>query len=502
MIIDFNDKQKFGELILKTYDATIIGAGAIGIFIARKLAERGLKSLIIESGHFVESEVKQELNYSILNRKDLEGSVHWGRKRAVGGTTIAWGGQALPFSEIDFKNRDWLIGLPSKWNISLSDLATNYTEAETYLGVSNLDYYENGLTEIGLTDKLKSSNFNYHLSKWANEPNMFKKYKNQLEDKGKIDILYNAHCIGVKNEDNKCVSIKISDENKNTEYIPINKLYLANGGLESVRFLLLHYPNCSENLGKGFMEHPCLKCGEIITNESDKLQINYGVKLHKFQRYSLRLSLSKKLMTESKLSNASFSIMFDTAGKKFDPYREAKKLSKVKFFIEGLKNIPTLTKIIYFLIRYKTVYRSKPEISIVVMSEQLWSKESEISLDEHAKDRFNLPKLKVNWKIDATTVDTVKCSYEKLKTELLCSFPMISKIQDSINFDSIGEMDFTPVNHHMGGASIGLVVDDSLKIDGINNLHVCSSSIFPTSSHSNPTLTTLALVSRMINEDK
>jgi choline dehydrogenase-like flavoprotein len=44
-------------------------------------------------------------------------------------------------------------------------------------------------------------------------------------------------------------------------------------------------------------------------------------------------------------------------------------------------------------------------------------------------------------------------------------------------------------------------VDKNLKINGITNLFVCSSAIFPTSSHSNPTLTTLALVGKMLDEN-
>jgi choline dehydrogenase-like flavoprotein len=60
------------------------------------------------------------------------------------------------------------------------------------------------------------------------------------------------------------------------------------------------------------------------------------------------------------------------------------------------------------------------------------------------------------------------------------------------------------VNHHMGGTKMSDskefgVVDNELKVWGVNNLFVCSSSVFPTSSHSNPTLTTLALASRLIN---
>lgn len=500
-LIDFNNKDQFNRLNLDEYSATIIGCGAVGIFIAKKLARSGIKSLIIESGTLGENEFKQALNESILNRSDLEGSVHWGRKRALGGTTIAWGGQALPFTEIDFQTREWLSNDESNWNLSLADLTTNYHEAEAYLGVSNVDYYLTGLRKIRLIDPIKSDNFNYHLSKWTNQPNMFKKYKNQIEAIGNIDVLYNAHCIGVKSENNKCVSIEIADEHKNSISIPINKLYLANGGLESVRFLLLHFPKCSEDLGNGFMEHPCMKCGEIRSNKKDKLQKAFGVKLHRFKRYSIRLSLSNKLMIGSKLVNASFSIMFDSLQDEFDPYREVKRLSKAKFLLEGIKNIISLKKTIYFLLRYKTIFRSKPEISILVMSEQLWSKENTLTLDDNSVDRFNQPKLKVNWKIDSTTINSVKIAYEKLKLEIMSAFSDISNIEDSINFNLISEMDFSPVNHHMGGASIGKVVDENLKINGITNLFVCSSAIFPTSSHSNPTLTTLALVSKMLDEN-
>jgi choline dehydrogenase-like flavoprotein len=201
------------------------------------------------------------------------------------------------------------------------------------------------------------------------------------------------------------------------------------------------------------------------------------------------------------LKDASFSIMFDSLHDEFDPYREAKRLSKAKLLLEGIKNIPSLVKTIYFLLRYKTIYRSKPEISIVVMSEQLWSKENTLTLDDNLVDRFNQPKLKVNWKIDSTTINSVKVAYENLKLEIMSAFPDISNIQDSINFNSISELDFSPVNHHMGGASIGKVVDKNLKIKGITNLFVCSSAIFPTSSHSNPTLTTLALVSKMLDQN-
>lgn len=45
----------------------------------------------------------------------------------------------------------------------------------------------------------------------------------------------------------------------------------------------------------------------------------------------------------------------------------------------------------------------------------------------------------------------------------------------------------------------GGVVNENLQVWGVANLYICSCSVFPTSSHSNPTLTVLALGARLCN---
>jgi len=90
-----------------TYDFTIIGAGAVGILLAIKLSSQGKSVLMIESGHFELDDERQALNELILTSKELLSAVR-GRKRAIGGTTLAWGGQSLPFSEFDLYEKNGL----------------------------------------------------------------------------------------------------------------------------------------------------------------------------------------------------------------------------------------------------------------------------------------------------------------------------------------------------------------------------------------------------------
>ena len=49
----------------------------------------------------------------------------------------------------------------------------------------------------------------------------------------------------------------------------------------------------------------------------------------------------------------------------------------------------------------------------------------------------------------------------------------------------------------MGGTADDSVVDLNLKVWDCTNLYVCSCAVFPTTSHSNPTLTMLALAARL-----
>ena len=61
--------------------------------------------------------------------------------------------------------------------------------------------------------------------------------------------------------------------------------------------------------------------------------------------------------------------------------------------------------------------------------------------------------------------------------------------------------------HHIGttrmhnSPQLG-VVDRNCRVHGISNLYIGSSSVFPTSGHSNPTLTIIALCMRMADQLK
>ena len=102
--IDLNENRI--DFASVQFDIVIVGAGAAGILLAVEMTKKKKNILLVESGHFEEDESRQALNTVSQSGKIVTNAV-WGRKRAIGGTTIAWGGQSLPFGPLDFQERDW-----------------------------------------------------------------------------------------------------------------------------------------------------------------------------------------------------------------------------------------------------------------------------------------------------------------------------------------------------------------------------------------------------------
>jgi glycine/D-amino acid oxidase-like deaminating enzyme len=82
------------------YDVCVVGAGAAGLYVAHRLAERGARVLVLEAGG------ERSVDATALGvRTALEGSTYrgasLGRAFGLGGTTRRWGGQLVPFTEGD-----------------------------------------------------------------------------------------------------------------------------------------------------------------------------------------------------------------------------------------------------------------------------------------------------------------------------------------------------------------------------------------------------------------
>ena len=496
-----------------SFDVVIVGAGAAGILLAVELSKKKKKVLLLESGHFEEDSQRQALNEVVQTGKNLSNSV-WGRKRAIGGTTIAWGGQSLPYGRLDFANRDWL--QYSGWPLPYETLATEYKMANKFMGIDELDYED----DIFRLLKMKRAGFNealihHHFAKWAPEPNFRKIYNDHLLQH--TTLVYNAVLAKIEpGADGRIVSVTVNNFKGESFSIGVSRLILAAGTIETIRILLnqeMHTAggmgNHSGWLGKNFMDHPCIEAGVVETRDRWKLQAGFNTHFRGNRKYSIRMSMAEAYQKEQRLLNGSASLFFAYDAEDTDPYEKIRELIRTKkmpaMALPSMSDINSylLSTVAYAFPRF--IYKHKARIKLIMMMEQEPTPDSYIGLSDE-KDIHGTRRALIHWKITHKTWDSVLHLSHAVSGELQRLSLGTVKLHDHIRAENPDwESHLADVCHHMGGTRMSAtpaegVVDTDLKVWGHDNLYVCSASVFPTTSHSNPTLTLLALAERLAGQ--
>ncbi|HLZ89182.1 MAG TPA: GMC family oxidoreductase [Puia sp.] len=495
------------------YDVIIVGAGAAGILLAVELTRKHTRVLLVEAGHFTEDQDRQVLNEVEQTGKTVTTAV-WGRKRAIGGTTIAWGGQSLPFGPIDFEKRSWVAN--SGWPLAYEELEPYYVAANRFMNIDELDYEDDILRLL----KMKRPGFDekelhHHFSKWAPEPDFRKMYEGYLL--ANVTVLYNAVLTRLHDDGQSMITgLTITNFRQEQMRIHAPTVILATGGIEANRTLLNQRQlagdgpaRFSEWLGKCFMEHPCIEVGDVLTDHPWRLQKNFNTHIRNHRKYSIRFSLAAEAQRQRRLLNGSASILFQYDNEKHDPYlevkqflRQGRKISLKRLPVHHLKALGLGAA---SLALHHFIYKHKSHPKLIMMMEQEPIEDSYIGLSAE-KDRFGLPRAAMHWKITPNTWRTVVHLSRMAKTEIeKGGFGKVAL------YDHIDEQEpawanyLSDVNHHMGGTRMSTtaaegIVDTDLRVWGFSNLFLCSTSVFPTGSHSNPTLTLLALAQRLANK--
>jgi choline dehydrogenase-like flavoprotein len=138
-------------------------------------------------------------------------------------------------------------------------------------------------------------------------------------------------------------------------------------------------------------------------------------------------------------------------------------------------------------------------------SEQVPYRGNRVTLDD-AVDEFGMPRLRMEFHITHQDRESVQRAHELLDQELRrqgCGYLTYLGEDVSLLLDDAKAV----LGHHVGTTRMSAdpsqgVVDEHSRVYGIDNLFVASSSVFPTSSHANPTLTIVAMAIRLADHIK
>lgn len=493
--VDFNAEPSFDG---RGFDVVIVGAGAAGLYLASLLAGRR-RVLVLESGHWAVDGERQELNEIEQTGKRMQNAVKT-RRRAIGGTTLAWGGQSLPFAPTDF----------ARWPFGRGELERHYRAANEAMGVDPREYGEETFRMLGMRPPaFDPAKVLFHCSKWAPEPNFRKVFRRGVERE--FTVLYNAQFLDAEIRNGRVTEVEVGNFRGEQRRFPCGRLVLAAGGLESNRILAWLQERRgflrggqAGVLGRGFMDHPCIEAGQVEPMDGYRFQRAFNTQIRKGRKYSLRLSASEEWMREQGWLNVSASFLMKSKEGKFDPYAE---MGSFRNLWGGHQErfratMVSLAATAGALLRDGFVYKRGLVPVLAVTAEQEALPESRITLGRE-RDRFGMPKLSLHWQVSPQTWRTVAafCRLVKGEVERL-GFGQVNLRREIAEGREDRTDLLTDVNHHMGGTLMGSdpersVVDENLKVRNVGNFWVASSSVFPSSSHSNPTLTLLALVNRL-----
>ncbi|SIT42884.1 FAD dependent oxidoreductase [Paraburkholderia ribeironis] len=508
----------------------IIGGGVAGITLALELSRAGVETCMLESGGLRPDDETRDLYRGEnvgLPYTFADGS----RSRFLGGSSNCWGGWCRPLDPWDFEKRDWIAH--SGWPFGLDELAPYYarTHALLKLGPRNFDpaYWER---EIGRHDvhrmPLGTGDMRDTVAQFSPPVRFGKAYRRELANSNGVRVFLYANVLSIDADAQGTTITRVRAGTISGRRISVQAriFVLATGGIENARLLLASnrvqatgLGNANDLVGRYFMDHPRMMSGKVrfragiarnklydikyhyqnaaVSAHGTKISSQFAPKREWMERDKLlnsRVWLYSKWYGESSAASEALIHCKEALMKKDQPGRRlqtdiatmiAHPLHTVGYGLARLLQWPSLIT----------------DVTLQAIVEAVPDPESRVSLSADKRDRFGMPRVKVEWRLGEQVKRTFDKTFMLLAQEL-----QMANIAD-VKLDAPLEGRPWPAKlegtwHHMGTTRMHDspregVVDRDCKVHGISNLYVGGSSVFPTVGANFPTITIAALALRL-----
>lgn len=500
-------------------DVCLVGSGPAGWTIAEELRDSGLQVLILESGG-----LDPELDAEALNQIESVGlPLFNGRNRVMGGTSHTWFGRCVSFDDIDYESRPWV---PlSGWPFGRETMAPYYDRASLHLGVCPDAPSPPGPVAAGIerpdVDPTLLRTIRYRFSHDAANPKEFMRFGPRFLSgrNGNLRILVHATVTHLNTDPlgSHIESVEVADAEGKRSTIRARAVVLCAGGVENARILLCSnrivpcgIGNEHDVVGRYLMDHPrdVSMVVRFDTRDAAKVHAMFGPYSQNSaqgrQIFQHGMGLSPERQRREGLLNCS--AWLDEARAADDPIDAAKRLAigprKMRdVAIAASQPGLLLTALQARLQGGRPVTHKLDRIGLLATCEQRPDPESRIWLSER-RDRFGLPISKINWRVSAQEKATQAALAQTIAREFRRLGLPAAQLAEWVRDDRYEDTVFVDNCHPTSTTRIASdprqgVVDANCQVHGVEQLFVAGSSVFPTNSHANPTLTIVALAVRL-----
>jgi len=534
--------------LLKT-EVAVVGAGPAGIVVALELARRGHDVLLIESGGRLPDERTQALGDAAIADPAKHVAMGLATRRQIGGASNIWGGRCVPYDPIDFDRRPFIPD--SEWPIAYDDIAPYFQRASDWFFTGRSAFNAHEIPEIrhrtlvpGLPDGdvLSSS-----LERWSLPTNFGRHYARELATTLGLRIAEGLTCVEIETDSaaRTVTGLRCRRLDGSEVRIQARHYIVACGGLETTRLLLASRSvmphgigNHSDLLGRFYMGHISGKIADVVFDTPAK-ETAYAYDRDADGVYVRhRLSFSREALQRERLPNivgwlvnpeiakpehgsgvlsfAYLALSSPFFGKRFiaEGIRQAaigKGPRKIWPHVANmLRDLPATAVFVptfayrRFLVRRKApgffVRSAANRYPLQYHGEQVPTPESRVTLSDES-DEFGMPRLRIDLRYCRQDVDGVVRAHELWDAHLRrhrCGRIEYhaGDVRASIEAQAADGYHQAGTTRMSRDPAHG-VVDEHLRVHGIGNLHLASSSTFVTSGQANTTFMIVAFALRL-----
>ena len=504
----FDDLSAHKEEFVKRAQVAVVGSGPAGLTLAKILVKKGLDVILISSGTVLYDRKQQDLyDGKIVDDIPLV-PLSASRLRMFGGTSNHWTGHCGPFDDIDFQTRGFIPG--SGWPIVPAEFKKYYKDAQELLELGTYKYSFTSNEE----PQIFSESGDFQSSYLSQNPYRFgPEWRDFFEKSKNCYVLENANLTSVTIDENgrSISALGVRSIGGQTAKIVCDYAVLACGGIENAR-ILLNSPLSARLpcLGHYYAFHPRVVGAQLHlakpltkNNVFQWHQID-GATKKQFIKYTANFQITKEQ------PNYAMNLL-NRYSKRSPEFLAALRLrNRVRGdSFEGdisddlLSVVSNLGGLISEYSNHKSL-GAIDTLDLMTYIDPTPNFSNKITLNED-KDEMGVNRCTALWK---PSDDDIKYTYEfNIKFAEMVGSSGLGRVKihpllkDRATFTKLVQ-DSSGGGHQMGTTRISNslesgVVDKNLKVHDVNNLFCAGSSVFPTYSWVNPTMTIVALSVRL-----